>query len=185
MLRNLLFLLLLCFSFQACTDEACENIICFNGGYCDDGICDCPDGFTGPTCEEKDDPIALEIIQIEIVEFPELLNDTYNWDNDSAPDLYTQIYLNDNLVTQTNTISNASDEMTHSFLNGLPVFLELDQEYEIDLYDSDEDENLADEWMGGFYFVANDFADNLSDTISLYGSQNNLNINLYVDWVFD
>ncbi|XP_071853924.1 uncharacterized protein [Apostichopus japonicus] len=48
------------------TRSVCENLPCRNGGTCNqfisDGIrffsCDCPDGYTGPTCEETDDPCS-------------------------------------------------------------------------------------------------------------------------------
>lgn len=57
---NLNFLVLLFFGIGliintgSCTKEKpdpCEQVICLNGGVCEDGSCACPDGFSGPRCE--------------------------------------------------------------------------------------------------------------------------------------
>ena len=171
-----LFILIVLFSISACQKELCENTTCLNGGACIAGICDCPSGFSGENCESLSEAIALKIKTIELIDY-----DGSNWDSTSEPDLFFEIALSGNIVVQTEIKSNATNDTEHFFQQGLPVNLDMNKEYTIDLFDKDE--QSSDDFMGGFYLIPKDYYDdNFSNLIQLSGSD--LNLDLYVEWVY-
>lgn len=38
--------------FSSGCKDPCDEVYCQNGGTCDEGVCDCPEGYSGPHCED-------------------------------------------------------------------------------------------------------------------------------------
>lgn len=47
-------------SFSGCNSDPCETVVCQNGGTCDDGSCVCPQGFSGSSCENNNNPACVQ-----------------------------------------------------------------------------------------------------------------------------
>ncbi len=131
-----------------------------------------------------DPPIGLVISKIVVVNYPEFVDGRNLWDSNTDADVYIDIAVDNTILLSTGYIEDAFPTSSHVFENDFPFLLEeMTTDYEIDLYDYDESSD--DDWIGGFFFRPADYATgNFPRVITLNGTENQIDLELYVSWIF-
>ncbi len=134
-------LLLLQFACKKDNDKLCGNYECLNGGDCINNECICEIGYTGEFCEMEHIPSSMQISKITVTNFPEWGSSNNIFTSDPNPDIYVQLFHNNNLVYSYPT--NYDEAMPNTDYEFKPfeniVILEPDQEYTLILMDRDDD----------------------------------------------
>lgn len=168
----------------------CVPIICKNGGTSTpDCGCNCPTGYTGTDCSTLKVPTKIVISKIRVNYFPNQ-NGSSNWDTSDAPDIFVKFGKGSGSTLEllysssviNNVLSNGGNTV-YDFTPATPINITSPLlTYTISLYDYDS--TSADDFMGGFLFVPNDFIYGFPTTILLKDNSKPLSFELFVTYIF-
>lgn len=119
----------------------------------EDGDDQCPIGFTGKNCDIQITPDSVIITKINVLRFPATNIQGQNWDADGNPDIFVQVWQNDEYIwSSSRVINNVTNDTNYNFIptDTLALTDPLTQ-YAIQLYDKDDD---GDDYIGGMNFIS-------------------------------
>lgn len=149
-----------------CEDfDPCFDVICENGGVCIDGDCDCPPNYIGDNCETQVTPLSIDIIGLQVTNFPVLNESGETWDEDGFPDLSVEIVKGADLIfTSPSVAQNAQPGGIYLWAPFFPSNMtSIEEEHEFRLFDDNSPDDM--ELIGTVTFIPyssdNDFPSEL------------------------
>jgi hypothetical protein len=143
------------------SDPLCSNVECNNGAPCVSGICDCPPRYEGPTCDIPVTPIAVELVQVIVKNFPTTDAFGSGWDEDfGKADISFRILSDSDVIYEhSNFVENANPDDDHMFTVTGFSFTDVKQELQIQLLDNDGSEpaDIIDSYLFVVYSESTGF----------------------------
>ncbi len=156
--------------------------------------CDCFDGFYGELCDQYDEPIAFNIVSIQLTDWPEF-NNSESWDDGSSteklPDF--KIYINDNnsgnLIGETSMINNIAQGTTPTYIGSpFPLTIPIDAELRFAIVDESTDSSFDFDvlLLGYFQLTEANFLQNDNSNFSIswtLSESERVEIKLIGNWI--
>lgn len=190
MKKKLLYALLAVIGMYSCSSDdegkkelidPCENVTCLNEGVCADGKCTCPDGYTGTECEVQNAPKKMFITRVKVTKFP-AMHHSDPWDSEAGEEAADIIIDIPDADFTTTVFENADSTQELVYTPATPVELDPDFYYNVTMYDNDDLLNSYRDYMGVVYFTPYRKKNGFSETITVDGYYDSIEIELTVTY---
>jgi hypothetical protein len=192
-LQHLLLWMGLLLGIWSCGDK-CADTSCPSNRVCNEGKCECPQGYSGPDCDNRLKPASVTIKEIKLVDYCRTNRFGQAWDTGTGADTLPDIKIEVGLPQFTSAVNTLRTPVVENFAYSmLPytyslmtpyVIHELDQFWEVRLYNEN---NTSMDLMGTvefmpYYMASSDYPTHLTLKASRYSCP--YEIVLTVDWQF-